>query len=239
MVITFFSPMVVDHLISSLSTSFLVKDLGQLSCFFGVELDYLLDNILLTQRKYVSDLLHKTSMNVANPISSPMTAYSPLSKHDSPSFDNLTLFCSIIGSLQYLSLIRLAIYFSANKICQFMHEPTTSHWVAVKRIIRYLKTVFFSPNILPLLYMPILILIRLDALMRDVLLVGITSFQAIISFLKFKNQYIVTHSSTEVEYKYPLSIPLLNLFNYNTDQRTWIFTPHPLFCNVTILVPYI
>ena len=29
--------------------------------------------------------------------------------------------------------------FSVNKGCQFLHAPTTSHWTAVKRILRYVK----------------------------------------------------------------------------------------------------
>ena len=46
---------------------------------------------------------------------------------------------SIVGALQYLSLTRSDIAFLVNKVCQFMHYPTSDHWVAVKRILCYLK----------------------------------------------------------------------------------------------------
>jgi hypothetical protein len=46
---------------------------------------------------------------------------------------------NIIDALQYVTLTRLDIVYSVNKMCQFLHAPTIEHLTAVKRILRYLK----------------------------------------------------------------------------------------------------
>lgn len=46
---------------------------------------------------------------------------------------------SVVGALQYATITRPGISFSINKVCQIMKEPLEHHWVAVKRILRYLK----------------------------------------------------------------------------------------------------
>jgi hypothetical protein len=43
-----------------------------------------------------------------------------------------TQYRSIVGALQYLTLTRPDISFAVNKVCQFLHSPTTIHWTAVK-----------------------------------------------------------------------------------------------------------
>ena len=75
----------------------------------------------------------------AKPISSPMSNSKSLTAFDGELFPDVTLFCRTIGSLQYLSLTRLDLSFAINRVCQYMHRPTTLHWQAVKRILRYLK----------------------------------------------------------------------------------------------------
>jgi histone deacetylase 1/2 len=57
----------------------------------------------------------------------------PLSPEDA------TKYRSVVGTLQYLSFTRPDISFSVNRVCQFMSAPTTAHWAAVKRILRYLR----------------------------------------------------------------------------------------------------
>ena len=54
-------------------------------------------------------------------------------------FDDLTLFRQIVGALQYLTPTRPDLSFCVNKVCQFMHAPTTDHWAAIKRILWYLQ----------------------------------------------------------------------------------------------------
>jgi len=53
--------------------------------------------------------------------------------------DATTCFRQIMGALQYLTFTRLNICFAVNRVCQFMHAPTNSHWAAVKRILHYLR----------------------------------------------------------------------------------------------------
>jgi hypothetical protein len=53
--------------------------------------------------------------------------------------ENSTKYRSLVGALQYLTLTRPDISFAVNKVCQFLHAPTTVHLTAAKHIIRYVK----------------------------------------------------------------------------------------------------
>lgn len=44
-----------------------------------------------------------------------------------------TEYRAVVGSLQYLSLIKPDISFPVNKMSQYMHKPTDEQWNAVKR----------------------------------------------------------------------------------------------------------
>jgi histone deacetylase 1/2 len=118
-----------------------LKDLGELHYFLGIEVHKTNGGILLTQEKYVSDLLKRVGMANCKPVNTPLSTSeklslyegSPLGAHDT------TRYKSIVGALQYLTLTRPDISFAVNKVCQFLHAPTTVHWDAVKRILRYIK----------------------------------------------------------------------------------------------------
>ncbi|KAM1213133.1 hypothetical protein ACFXTH_004514 [Malus domestica] len=62
-----------------------------------------------------------------------------LLKDDGIPFDNPPLYRSIVGALQYLTFTRPDIAFSVHQVAQFMQCPMESHYLAVKRILRYLN----------------------------------------------------------------------------------------------------
>lgn len=63
-----------------------------------------------------------------------MAATASLSIHDGDPFEDPKLYRSVVGALQYATITRPDIAFAVNKVSQFMHYPTSSHWIAVKRI---------------------------------------------------------------------------------------------------------
>jgi histone deacetylase 1/2 len=73
--------------------------------------------------------------------STPIVATEKLSKTDGDllSPEDATKYRSIVGALQYLTLTRPDLAFAVNKVCQYLHSPTTVHWTTVKRILRYVR----------------------------------------------------------------------------------------------------
>lgn len=129
----------LDRFIQALSTRFSLKDLGSLSYFLGIEAHHSSHGLLLSQRRYVADLLKRTKMENCNPTSTPMCPYKPLTLDSGKPLSDPTQYRATVGSLQYLSLTRPDISFAVNKMSQFMHKPTDEHWNGVKRILRYLS----------------------------------------------------------------------------------------------------
>ena len=134
----------IQTIIAKLQANFSLKQLGQLDYFLGLEVKHLMDDsILMTQTKYICDLLHKINMAEAYPISSPMVSNCKLFKQGANLFSDPTLYRSFVGALQYATLTRPEIAFVVNKVCQFMANPLDSYWVVVKRILGYLKGTMF------------------------------------------------------------------------------------------------
>ncbi|KAJ0613659.1 putative RNA-directed DNA polymerase [Helianthus annuus] len=129
----------VNSVIAKLSSMLEVKDLGPLHYFLGIEVLHQNSDLILSQRKYLLDVINRAGLFECKPVASPMDTKSVLLPNDSPLFADPTRYRQIVGALQYATLSRPDIAFSVNKVCQFMHAPTEAHWSAVKRILRYLK----------------------------------------------------------------------------------------------------
>jgi histone deacetylase 1/2 len=53
--------------------------------------------------------------------------------------EEATQYRRIVGSLQYLIVTRPDPSFVVNKVCQYLHQPLTPRWSAVKLILRYVR----------------------------------------------------------------------------------------------------
>lgn len=129
----------ISKLLCSLGNEFAIKDLGSVRYFLGIEVLPNSHSLLLSQQKYCLDLLARTNVIGAKPLSTPISLTLRLSKFTGKPLSDPTEYKSIVGALQYATLTRPDITFVVNKVAQFMVSLTDDHWMAVKRILRYLK----------------------------------------------------------------------------------------------------
>ena len=90
---------------------------------------------------YAESVLMKFGMENAKPVSTPTQSGMKLTKatKDDDRVDQ-QLYQSAVGSLLYLSIgTRPDITYAVNNVAKFCAQPTKQHWIAVKRIMRYLK----------------------------------------------------------------------------------------------------
>ncbi|XP_028944648.1 uncharacterized mitochondrial protein AtMg00810-like [Malus domestica] len=129
----------IIEVIQSLAKEFEIKDLGPLHYFLEIQIVQNMDGMFLSQDKYVTDLLTKSNMLLSKPCATPCLPNNRLLIDDGKPYNNPSLYRSLVGALQYLTFTRPDIAFAVHQVCQFMQRPMESHFLAVKRILRYLK----------------------------------------------------------------------------------------------------
>ncbi|KAG8493268.1 hypothetical protein CXB51_010719 [Gossypium anomalum] len=138
-IITGSSSTIIDWFVRLLHEKFSLKDMGDLHFFLGIEVTRSsTGSVHLCQAKYIRDILARASMATAKSVPTPMVSSSVMSKDDGECLVDPTEFRSLAGALQYVVLTRPDIAYAVNRICQFMHNPTSLHMTALKRILRYL-----------------------------------------------------------------------------------------------------
>ena len=81
-------------------------------------------------------------MHDCKPYPTPMASGPPLSLHDGELLLDPTIYRSFIRALHYYIITRPDLRYVVNRLCQFMHAATISHWKALKCLFRYLKATY-------------------------------------------------------------------------------------------------
>ncbi|GJS13344.1 putative ribonuclease H-like domain-containing protein [Tanacetum coccineum] len=118
---------------------FQMSSMGELTFFLGFQVQQKEDGILISQDKYVADILKKFNFTTVKAASTPIETNKALNKDEEAEDVDVHLYRSIIGSLMYLTTSRPDIMFAVCACARFQVTPKTSYLHALKKIFRYLK----------------------------------------------------------------------------------------------------
>ncbi|KAL0431494.1 UNVERIFIED_CONTAM: Retrovirus-related Pol polyprotein from transposon RE2 [Sesamum radiatum] len=189
----------LDHL-------FTIKDLGPAKYFLGLQLARSSHGFLITQTKYLTDILQDANLMDAKPAATPLPPGFKFSQEEGSLLPSPDSYRRLVGRLLYLGFSRPDISFAVQQLSQFLQHPRISHWSAAIHVLRYLRGTmslglfFFAQSSLQLsAYSDASWATYLDS-RRSVTGFCIFLGSSLISW-KTKKQATVSRSSAEAEYR--------------------------------------
>jgi hypothetical protein len=126
------------HLKNELMQQFEMKDLGEVKSFLGMRVCRKGNTIYVSQKGFIEQVLKRFGMHDCKPVCTPLEPKINLCK--SETCDTNVPYQALIGCLMYLSTnTRPDIAFAASYLSQFNVCHSLQHWLAAKRVLRYLK----------------------------------------------------------------------------------------------------
>ncbi|KAL9996375.1 putative RNA-directed DNA polymerase [Helianthus debilis subsp. tardiflorus] len=132
-----------------LNNKFSIKDLGPLKFFLGIEVARINEGLVLSQRKYILDILEDAGMTGCCPSPFPMEQNLKLDKCEEEQRVDGQQYRRLVGRLLYLQATRPDVTFAVNVLSQFVSDPRQSHMEAANRVLRYLKATAGQGILLP------------------------------------------------------------------------------------------
>nr|GFC28181.1 ribonuclease H-like domain-containing protein [Tanacetum cinerariifolium] len=132
------SSLFLQRIIASLHSEFAMTDLGSLNYFLGISAQRSASGLFLSQTKFAKEILGRAHMQNCNPRRTPVDTESKLGS-DGDLVNDLTLYRSLAGALQYLTFTRPDLSYAVQQVCLYMHDPRDLHFTALKRILCYVR----------------------------------------------------------------------------------------------------
>ena len=126
-----------------LSQQFEMKDLGHLSYFLSLEITHSTDGLYITQAKYASELLSRAGLIDSKTVDTPFELNAHLTLTGGKLLSNISLYRRLVGSLVYFTVTRPDIFYAVHQVSQYLSAPRSTHYAAILRILRYLKSTIF------------------------------------------------------------------------------------------------
>lgn len=118
-----------------------MKDLGNVDVYLGVKIvrNFEKCEMKISQKPFIKNLLKRFGMEFCNGVDTPMEPKLCLTKN-SKDPSTKEPYKELIGCLMYVMLTsRPDLSVSVNYLSRFQNCATDSHWIHLKRILRYLK----------------------------------------------------------------------------------------------------
>ena len=131
----------IEELKSAFESKFKMDDRGELKWFLGMRIERKVDGITLDQELYAANILRRFGMDDCKPSKTPAETNLKLQAGvENAERCDPHLYRSLVGSLLFLAKqTRPDIMWIVNVLSRFMNSPTSAHWAAGKRVLRYLQ----------------------------------------------------------------------------------------------------
>nr|GFA82562.1 retrovirus-related Pol polyprotein from transposon TNT 1-94 [Tanacetum cinerariifolium] len=121
-----------------MKSHFEMSMMGEMTFFFGLQVNQSPCGIFLNQSNYVLEILKKYRMESCDLVGTSMEIKDKLDLDQNGTLINAMKYCSMIGALMYLTYSRPDIVHATCLCARYQAKTTEKHLKEVKRIFRYL-----------------------------------------------------------------------------------------------------
>ncbi|KAL2247953.1 UNVERIFIED_CONTAM: Retrovirus-related Pol polyprotein from transposon RE1, partial [Sesamum indicum] len=124
---------------NKLHNLFTIKNLGKARFFLGLEMGRSTEGMIITQGKYVRDIVADAGLAQCKATNTPLPAGLQFKAASGQQLSNPEPCRRLLGRLLYLGFTRPDICHATQQLSQFMQSPCQDHWEAAMHLIKYLK----------------------------------------------------------------------------------------------------